>query len=150
MGVSACCIWANFISSDVKRDFNYSALDSGITFPDKTAGEEQLSRWIRSPPPPAAPWPGAILPHGRSYFKPAHWRRQERCYFEFPKASGEERGNETILISNHHLTIFSTQDLPLLGPYSSYRGQKGKCRRARAWSWSQKSELQSQLRNMRA
>lgn len=81
-----------FISSDVKRVCNYLALDSGITFPNKTAREEQLPTWISSLPPPAAPWLGAILPHGRSYFKLAHWKRQERCYFEFPKAYGEERG----------------------------------------------------------
>ena len=45
---------SHLISSGVKRAFNYLAMDSGITFSDKTARQEQLSKYIRSLSPPPA------------------------------------------------------------------------------------------------
>lgn len=56
------------ISSGVKRVFNYSALDSGITFLAKQQGRRRFltgsDRFL-----PTGPRTKAISPHRRSYFK---------------------------------------------------------------------------------
>lgn len=57
-------------------------MDSGITFPDKTA-REQLLKWITSlPPAPNRAVEGSLLQHRRGYFKLAHRGGRERRYLE--------------------------------------------------------------------
>lgn len=102
---------SHLISSGAQRVFNYSALDSGITFPDKTAGGQQLSKWIRLFPP--------HQPHDREPFCHTEVILNElirvcgeRFYLDLPQAFGAREEEGRLLSSAANIShIFPIQSV---------------------------------------